>query len=285
MNRYIFTVTAGRSGQSVLQQIIKDNFPEVFPTFEHPQVNTKFKGVIGDLERKFRRNFIETHELLGRGKVINSFRDGNYNFIYKIADKKINEINNLLKKSNKNIYFDISKYFIRGLHIGFVKKLENFSLILLVRDPITNMRSFINRKKNFYLDNDLPSSKSNILVMNETLLSKEELYFWSWCECYLRYLKLINETNFKSCSIIKTENITNPEYLKTQLAKVDFVKPNITINIKGSRNSNLEQGYEATTITMEDIKIFEKFKNKIPKDLLNKIEYLKNYNPHEVHKF
>ena len=27
--------------------------------------------------------------------------------------------------------------------------------------------------------------------------------------------------------LIKTENITNPEYLKTQLAKVDFVKPNI----------------------------------------------------------
>ena len=63
------------------------------------------------------------------------------------------------------------------------------------------------------------------------------------------------------------------------------MKPNIKINIKGSRNSNSEQGYEATTITMEDIKIFEKFKNKIPKDLLNKIEYLKNYNPHEVHKF
>ena len=147
------------------------------------------------------------------------------------------------------------------------------------------MKSFINRKKSFYLDNDLPSSKSNILIMNENFLSKEELYLWSWCECYLRYLKLINEQKIKRHSIIKTEYLYDANYLQKQLSSVDLVKPKIKISTQKYNNSNLDQGHGATHVKEKDIEIFEKFKKKIPDNLLNKIEYLKNYNPQKTHKF
>jgi len=65
--RYIFTVTAGRSGQSTLTSLFNNHIRSSYVAFEEPQINYLFHGRLSDLERKFRRRFIETHELLGRG--------------------------------------------------------------------------------------------------------------------------------------------------------------------------------------------------------------------------
>ena len=46
-----------------------------------------------------------------------------------------------MDKNKANCYFDISKFYIRGLHVGFSKsKVLFFSF--LVRDPLQNMKSF-----------------------------------------------------------------------------------------------------------------------------------------------
>ena len=42
---------------------------------------------------------------------------------------------------------------------------------------LLNMRSFLNRNKNFFLDNDSPNSENNLLKLNVSELSKGELLF------------------------------------------------------------------------------------------------------------
>ena len=156
MSRYIFTVTAGRSGQSTLTSLISNHVGSSYVAFEEPQIDYFFHGRLSDLERKFRRRFIETHELLGRGKILTSFANDDISYIESIARKRVSIINNNMRKNGDKIYVDVSKYFARGLHIGFQRVIPLFSLIHLVRDPILNMRSFLNRHKNFYLDNNSP---------------------------------------------------------------------------------------------------------------------------------
>ena len=49
--------------------------------------------------------------------------------------------------NNSNVYFDVSKFYARGLYLGFNSLLKNYSVVFLVRDPLMNMKSFLNRKK------------------------------------------------------------------------------------------------------------------------------------------
>ena len=284
MKRYIFTVTAGRSGQAKLFEIINNNFPNVLATFEHPQVNTYFKGFLGTLERKFRRNFIETHELLGRGRVIKSFGDEKMSFINRIAKKRLKEINRNLIKQNKEVYVDISKYYIRGLHEGFKTNLDKFSIIFLVWDPIENMKSFLNRNKNFDLDNDKVDANSNIFKLENKNLEKGELYLWAWFEYYLRYLKILEDKKVDKSVLIETSKITNALYLKSKFNEIDLKSDTFNLDESLVGSSNLEQGYGKTKINEEDIKIYQKFIKKVPDNIISKIKFLNGYDPIEKYK-
>ena len=65
INNYIFTVTAGRSGQATLYDILQRYSQGCISDFEAPRINTIFPSFLGDIEKIIRRNFIETNELLG----------------------------------------------------------------------------------------------------------------------------------------------------------------------------------------------------------------------------
>ena len=147
--RHVFTVVAGRSGQAYLTDIFNRHVPNCYPAFEEPQVIPITKGLLGKVEHRIRRKYIETNELLGRGRVLTAYEERDSSYIEKIATKRIQSINRIMDKTGSNLYVDISKFFARGLHQGFLGILPELSLILLVRDPITNMRSFLNRNKNF----------------------------------------------------------------------------------------------------------------------------------------
>ena len=105
-----------------------------------------FRGVAGNLENRFRRRFVETDELLGRGKVLTAFEENDQVFLDAIVAKRLKSIN----AEDSSIYFDVSKYFARGLHKAFARACPGIGLVLLVRDPISNLRSFLNRNKHFF---------------------------------------------------------------------------------------------------------------------------------------
>jgi hypothetical protein len=281
MRKYIFTVTTGRSGQSTLANLFENHVKDSYVAFEEPNINYYFKGNLSNIERKFRRKFIETHELLGRGKILNSFVNGDIEYIESISRKRIDRIDKAVKK-NEFIYIDISKYFSRGLHLGFQQFLPKFSLIHLVRDPILNMRSFLNRNKNFYLDNNLPSAKCNQLIMNQKNMDLSDLYLWAWCEMALRYESMKKLECVDIGVEIRTDQLNNPDYIAQCLDSLGLAHDKIKEN-DVRLNTNIKSGHKKTDITKFDIYKFEKFIDKVPNDILNKINYLKFYDPHSTH--
>ena len=68
----------------------------------------------GNIERKIRRQFFETDELLGRGKVLIAYNKGDYEYIEKVAKKRLKLILYKMEKEKIVNYFDISKFYIRG---------------------------------------------------------------------------------------------------------------------------------------------------------------------------
>jgi hypothetical protein len=282
VNRYIFTVTAGRSGQNTLTNLIENHVKHSYVAFEEPKIDYIFKGKIASVERKFRRSFIETHELLGRGKVLTSFVDGNVEYIESIAKKRVSIINKKMKKNGDQIYVDISKYFARGLHIGFQKILPTFSLIHLVRDPILNMRSFLNRNKNFYLDNNSPGAESNLLRLDPNYLELSDLYLWAWFEMALRYENMKQMECIDRYIEIYTDQLNSPDYMNQCLDDLGIVH-NVIKENHVRLNTNTGSGYKKTEITKYDIEKFEKFIDKVPSAIIDNIPYLQSYNPHSIY--
>lgn len=274
--QYIFTVTAGRSGQNSLTRLLSDHVPHSYAAFEepHPRLYLKrFSGLLGAIENRFRRKYIETNELLGRGKVLRAFEEGDEAYLDLIVNKRLRMIDH----KNIKVYIDVSKYFARGLHRSFARATKEFSLILLVRDPISNMRSFINRDKNFFLDNNSPDARSNLLILDSSDFSRGEFYLWAWCEMYLRYLSLIDEFDVKRHRLIRIEDLNEPEKMNAHLDTLAL--PHSPCRQAGRFNRNATE----TRIIEEDIHTFDRFLNRLPHDVINKISYLRGYVPRRIH--
>ena len=272
INNYIFTVTAGRSGQATLYDILQRYSEKCLSSFEAPSINTIFPGTIGDIEKRIRRNFIETNELLGRGKVLTAYNESKIDYIENIAKKRLLIIEKQAREANANTYFDVSKFYARGLYSGFNKVLDEFSLVFLVRDPLLNMRSFLNRNKDFFLDNSSPEGINNILKMNSKNFSKGEFYLWSWSEIFLRYIRMCHSKKVKKSVIIKNDDLRDA----AKISKVfDYLninyRPIVKINIV---NTNIELGFESTKVKKEDILLMKKFISRIPSRYLNDLKYM-----------
>lgn len=270
-DRYLFTVASGRCGQSSLANLLNRYVYGCYAAFEEPSPSLHFQGMLGDLERRFRRRFVETHELLGRGKVLSAFERNDEAYLDRIVAKRLQ----LIDRKGASIHFDVSKYFARGLHRAFARACPDLSVVLLVRDPILNMRSFLNRDKSFILDNNMPNAKSNLLQMSCNDFERGELYLWSWCEMYLRYLDLIEEFKIKSSAIIRTEDLNDADKMNAVLDALEL--PHQSVQRMKPSNTNVAQGNGETIVTLEDIKLFEKFLKRLPQSVLDKITYLKNY--------
>jgi len=268
INNYIFTITTGRSGQMTLYDILLNYSYNCLTEFESPTLYKNiFSGKMGFLEKKFRRKFIDTDELLGRGKTLRAYEKNDIQFINNIVVKKLISINKKLKKTDSNIYFDVSKHFVRSLYIGFDNLLENYSVVLLVRDPILNMRSFLNRKKNFFLDNSSPELNSNLLVMNTSGWSYGEYYLWSWVETILRFKKISSFRKIRNSLIIKTEDLECSKRMAKVLGQLEVPHKEID-NIK-ILNTNISQGHGNTKINSHDYHILKKFVSRLPSEKIN----------------
>ncbi len=263
IKNYIFTVTAGRSGQATLHKILLQHSKSCLSAFEEPQINTIFSGFIGQLEHNFRRKFIETDELLGRGKVLTAYNTNNYQYIKKVVYKRLSKIEKLAEESQYETYFDISKFYARGLYQGFNSILDKFSVILLVRDPLLNMISFLNREKNFFLDNSRPNVEVNLLKLDFDQVQKGELYLWAWCEMFLRFKKIIKSKNNIRGYVLKSEDLNSPLKVSKMLSFLNV--KHSKINHIQRQNTNLNSGFNDTDVGKKDLKILENFVRKIPK--------------------
>ncbi len=273
VKNFIFTVTTGRAGQETLYQILQECSINCLSAFEHPNFKQKLPFFLGDIERKIRRRFFETDELLGRGKVLIAYANRDYKYIEKIAKKRLKVIESKMEQEKITNYFDISKFYIRGLYKGFNQIIKSFSLVFLVRDPLLNMKSFHNRNKNFFLDNISPFEECNLLRMHLNDLSKKELYLWAWAETFLRYKKLSHSKKVVKSVIFRTEDLIYNEKVES-LLKYLGIKTRPIKKIK-KINTNKSSGFPLTEVDKEDILLLERFIKKIPLDEIELIEELK----------
>ncbi len=279
IKHYIFTVTNGRSGQATLDQYLKLYATQCLSAFEEPQIITYFPSFLNNFEKKIRRKYFETHELLGRGNVLLAYQEKKLEYLKKIARARLNSIKKKALNTDTTVYFDISKFYIRGLHLGFNALLDNIKLVFLVRDPLLNMKSYINRKKNFFLDNSAPWEKNNMLKLEGNLI-KEELYLWSWCETFLRFKSISESKKINKTFIINTFDLDDPKKVKKAFDYLEIKYKSIK-KIK-KINTNIEQGNIITKVDYNDLKLLKNFIIKIPKEyneLILSIE--KSINMHE----
>jgi hypothetical protein len=275
--RLFFTVTAGRSGQASLTNLLNQYVPGCLACFEEPQVNTRLPRILGDFERLFRRRFIETHELLGRGRVLTAFDNGNESALDRFAENRLDWIDGLMERLGKEIFVDVSKYFARGMHRSIARVRPGIGMIRLVRDPILNMRSFMNRNKNFYLDNNRPDGAHNELSLDPDKLSAGELYLWAWSEMYLRFDALVDEFDLAPAVEIRTEDLNDAKAMHRHFLALGLEHETITVNAPA--NTNMSAGYGRTVVRQDDIELFERFHERLPQKALDRIAYFYDYNP------
>ncbi len=279
--RYVFTVTAGRSGQASLCELLHCHVPGCLAAFEEPGVRPILPGPLGDIERRFRRRFVETHELLGRGKVLEAYQRGDEAYLDRIAVARLARIERRLARDGQTIYVDVSKYFGRGLHRGFLRARGDAALIRLVRDPILNMRSFLNRDKDFYLDNSRPDRPRNILRLDPAVLAKGELYLWAWCEMYLRFDDMAEEFGIGRAVEIRTEHQSDPARMTAAFDALGL--PHEDVAPGRVINTNAVQGFGETRVGAEDIILFERFLDRLPRSIRQRITYFHDYDPRAKH--
>ncbi len=278
--RIIFTVCAGRSGQSSLSHFFNINCAKTYAGFEVPDAGPFLPGRLGKIEQRFRRRFVQTHELLGRGRVLTAFENYEDAYLASVARKRLRLVERDLRRHQATVYVDVSKYFARGLHVGFLKLVPRFSLILLVRDPILNMRSFLNRKKNFFLDNNRPDAERNLLRLPRENLSPGELYLWGWFEQYLRGLEIAEAKNVDRFVTIRNTDINDNTIMTNHMRELGLEHGRLSTVER--KNSNFRQNFGHTTLRAEDVETFEGFLQKVPDEICQRIPYLSDYRPSEI---
>jgi hypothetical protein len=275
--RFIFTVSTGRCGQASLTNLLAIHVPRCYAAFEEPQLRSVLPGPLRPIERHFRRRFVETHELLGRGRVLQAFERGDQDFIDRIVARRLKLILRTMERRRVDVYFDVSKFFARGLHAGFCKVIGRYALVNLVRDPVQNMRSYLNRNKNFFLDNNSPAAKSNILCLEGTSHSKGELYLWAWFEMNLRFHAMKGRPEVSAAVEIRTERLGDAAYMSgaRNALGLDCAR----FEPQPALNTNVQNGFVETRVSFDDVRTFERFAERVPRELRDRISYLRNYDP------
>ncbi len=275
--RLYFTVTAGRSGQASLTEFLQKSVPGVLALFEEPQVHPVLPRFFGDLERRFRRRYVETHELLGRGAVLRAFERADDAALDQYAARRLAWLDSQMARHKADICVDVSKYFARGMHRAIARARADIGIIRLVRDPILNMRSFLARNKDFGLDNVYPDCEFNELRLDSSSMSDGELYLWAWCEMYLRFDALVREFELDPAVEIRTEDLNDPTALARKFSALGL--PAGRIEATPPRNTNVSQGHGETIVRMADVETFERFRDRLSVKERQRISYFDEYDP------
>ncbi|MDF1749146.1 MAG: hypothetical protein P1V34_09775 [Alphaproteobacteria bacterium] len=257
-----------------MSELMKAAIPEAFVAFEEPSVKPMFPGRLANWERLFRRRYIETNELLGRGDVLRAFDAGDTASLSRYAELRLAWIDRQMTRRGVDTYIDISKHFLHGLHrptLGFLRARGDWPVrvIRLVRDPIENMRSYLNRNKKISLDYGATNSSFNELQLDPNGLSKGELYLHAWCETYLRGDSLIQEFDLAPAETIATRDLSNPKAVEVLMDRLGL--PHGAVPVLPAQNTNIERGFRTTEVDAHDVELFKRFMDKVPEDLRRRL--------------
>lgn len=268
--------TTGRSGQASLAGMLNNSVSNCFAAFEYPDFRPRLPGALGDLERLFRRRFIETHELLGRGRVIDAYDQDNQVYLAKIAARRLARVRDEMSRRKAKTFIDVSKYFIRGIHHATCDAVPDMSMILLLRNPLENMRSFLNREKNFRLDNSLPNAPQNLLRLDAGSWEKGELYLWCWFEIALRYQDLLERHEISMTRTIWTEDLNDGAAMAAHFTALGLQFDRI--EVLPPVNTNVSRNLPQTSVGEADRHLLDQFLQRLPSEVVSQVERTTGFN-------
>ena len=151
MRKHIYTVCTGRCGQVSLSNYVNKFSTNAFAEVEPPMPKYK-KVIFSQTCLDIWRENLCTDELLGRGKALIWHDNNDKVEIDKLCNKRIRRANKITEQNNKEIYFEISKFFIRSYCERTIQLNPSAKILYLTRNPLANAVSF-NRNKIFEKDN------------------------------------------------------------------------------------------------------------------------------------
>ncbi|MEQ8603715.1 MAG: hypothetical protein RIB45_10375 [Marivibrio sp.] len=257
---------------------------ETFVAFEEPQVRPVLPGVAGQIERRLRRRFLETHELLGRGAVLRAFERGDDAVLRRFAYERHVWWEQQMRRRGATHYVDISKHFLHGLHVHALDFVDmDLRAIRLVRDPVLNMRSYTNREKKLALDYSPPDAPSNELCWDPTGWSRGEFYLHAWAETYLRGARYVAEHGLSEPIDLATDQLSDTAAMATFLRQLGL--PHEVLPAGGPQNTNLQAGYGGTRVGPEDVEAFQRFRDRLTLDQLRRLPIPDDYDPARLLEF
>ena len=133
---YIYTACTGRCGQHSLGDFINRHALKTLVEVEPPRLLYPNNGPFGNHLRNFQRKWIFTHEMLGRGKALQWYRDGDRDSLMELSRARLSRVGRLCRKQKSQTYFEISKFFIRTYYKATHEIKPNIGILILKRDPI-----------------------------------------------------------------------------------------------------------------------------------------------------
>ena len=106
---YIFTACTGRCGQHSLGDFINRFALNTLVEVEPPQLLYPNNAPFGNYLRNFQRKWVFTDEMLGRGKALQWYRDGDSDSLTRLSRARLNRVGRLCRRKKSQTYFEISK--------------------------------------------------------------------------------------------------------------------------------------------------------------------------------
>jgi len=265
----IFTVCNGRCGSATLARLINSNSVDTLAEVEPPGLIYPNNWALGNWLRNAQRRWIVTDEMMGRGRALDWYAGNRHFELRNLSASRLQRVDRLCGRLNKKHYFELSKFFIRTYFEATYSLRSDIGLLFLHRDPLYNAKSYVNRRKNFFLDNQSPVGENVLISMKPDLLSKFQLYLWSWCEVEMRFRRFVRQNKIKRYFELSSVDLLDHKKFFSMLDffSITHIEHSEFVSVSPI-NTNEQDGYGQTEITQKDLDEFCMFVDILPKHAL-----------------
>jgi len=288
----IFTAVAGRSGTTSLAYLLNTYGISTICEHEPPDLLLRqlartqmFRRMnwftsnprLLDFGRGFQRRYIVTNEMLGRGKALEYSDKNDTQKLGKLVDKRLARLRRFSRKSFQH-YVESSQLFLRTFADETVRRVPDLGIIKLTRDPLKNARSLANRNRPLFQRALPPDRPSNLFRIEKwQQMSAFQLSLVQWIETQLRYQAFVDKNPAQRVFEIATEELSNRDRVAEMFAF--FGMEHRPLTDLAPRNTNAEVNLPETSVTEQDVKEYHEVLELLPKELFDRIEYLRGYEP------
>lgn len=284
----IFTATTGRAGSHNLVEVFNRFGKDCLAEHEPPQLLLQQLGQrpffrdrgwfgpqsrIARYGRDFQRKYVTTDEALGRGQALEWYDCGETDKLKALAARKLRRIERFGRRGYRH-YIESSQYFVRTHCHALAELAPGLAVIKLTREPLGTAKSLANREKALFVQSLPPDRPSNLFrVADWRGLNAFQLYLHLWIETELRYTAFIERWEIERRFEIETHELLDAGRVDAMFEYFGIAHDEIGALTRTNANP------VPTRITEADVAEFYQVLELLPPALLERIEFLKGFDP------